>query len=99
MVACPSCSRHAKVQDKSCPFCGAALPPPVAGGHGKPESAEDESLREVTVYGAPAPRFMERPAYGGPMRRRAHGKKVLLVFLLFVLVGMALILFFSLRGR
>jgi hypothetical protein len=41
---------------------------------------------------------MQRPAYGGPMRR-TQGKSVLLIFLFVVIAAMAVILYFSLRGR
>jgi hypothetical protein len=88
MVVCPSCGRHARPEG-ACPFCGAALP----------DEAPPNQPPMVTLYGAPPPRYMVRPAYGGPMRRRAQGKTVLLVFLLVVIVAMAIVLYLSFRGR
>jgi hypothetical protein len=51
LVACPSCSRHVRSTERSCPFCGAA-PPPSPGLPARSLPTRTRLTRAALAFGA-----------------------------------------------
>jgi len=75
LVPCGGCSRHVRVEEGPCPFCGAAVSLParsktVAVPPRVPESAEQSGSELVSRNGEERPRGGARAAELGPRARR-----------------------------
>ena len=81
LVECPSCSRHVRVTEETCPFCRVAVPAQVRASvprvrvAGRLSRAALFALGTATATaagiaceseGEPEPEFVTRPIYGGP---------------------------------
>lgn len=52
LVPCPSCGRHVRIQDSSCPFCAAAQPEGRTSPIGAPTATRPRAKRAIAFVAA-----------------------------------------------